>query len=197
MKKFLLLLRSENTEEENNLYIKAITEYGGEVLFACDTDTKEVLLSVLEHVEGILLPGGYTVGNWDYFLIGYAVSHHLKLLGICQGMQSMALWQSRDYLIPIGSDLHHQKEGYVHSVVLEDSRLKQILGMHSIYVNSYHYQTVKNSCCFRVVGKSYDGLIEAVENSNHIFQIGVEWHPERMLEYDSCSRKLLSYIVSC
>ena len=94
MKKFLLLLRSENTEEENNLYIKAITKYGGEVLFVCDTDTKEELLSALTQVEGVLLPGGYNVGNWDYFLIDYAVSHHLKLLGICQGMQSMALWQS-------------------------------------------------------------------------------------------------------
>lgn len=197
MKKFLLLLRSENTEEENNFYIKAITQYGGEVLLVRDTDTKEKFLTILKQVDGILLPGGNDVGNWDYFLIDYAVFHHLKLFGICQGMQSMALWKSNNSLVSIGNDLHHQKEGYVHSVEVEDSRLKQILGMGSIYVNSYHYQTVKSSKIFRVVGKSSDGLIEVIENSNHIFQIGVQWHPERMLGYDVCSRKLFSYFVSC
>ena len=80
MRKFLLLLRMENTEEENNFYIKAITQYGGEVLLVRDTDTKDELITVLEQVEGILLPGGNDVGKWDYFLIDYVVSHQLKLL---------------------------------------------------------------------------------------------------------------------
>lgn len=197
MRKFLLLLRMENTEEENNFYIKAITQYGGEVLLVRDTDTKDELITVLEQVEGILLPGGNDVGKWDYFLIDYAVSHHLKLFGICQGMQSMALWKSNRSLVFLDNDLHHQMEGYVHSVELEDSKFEEILGTHSICVNSYHYQTVENSSFFKIVGKSSDGLIEVVENSDHIFQIGVQWHPERMLEYDLCSRKLFSYFVSC
>lgn len=195
MSKFLLLLRSENTEAENKYYIRAIEEFGGEVVFARDTDSYDDVLKVLQEVCGILLPGGYDVGRLDYFLIFYAVSHQLRLLGICQGMQSMALWRSGKHLVSIGNSSHHQKEGYVHSVLLDDSRLQQILGVSQIKVNSYHYQTVLNSHYFKVVGKSSDGFIEVVEDSNQYFQIGVQWHPERMLEYDDASRKLFLEFV--
>lgn len=190
MNKFLLLLRSENTEEENRYYIQAIEKFGGKVVFVHDTDSYDYVLHILNGVFGILLPGGYDVGRLDYFLIAYAVFHQLRLLGICQGMQSMALWGTCNSLVSIGNQTHHQKEGYVHSVLLKDSRLQQILGVSQIKVNSYHYQTVFDSHCFRVVGKSSDGLIEAVEDSNQYFQIGVQWHPERMLDYDAVSRKL-------
>lgn len=107
----------------------------------------------------------------------------------------MALWGSSHQLISIGNSSHHQEEGYVHSVILENSRLQDILGIHSFYVNSYHYQKVLDSYYFRVVGTSSDGVIEAIENSNHIFQIGVQWHPERMLEYDEYSKKIFSSFV--
>ena len=195
MSKFLLLLRSENTEEENKCYIRAIEEFGGEVVFVRDTDSYDDVLKVLQEVYGILLPGGYDVGRLDYFLIFYAVSHQLRLLGICQGMQSMTLWRSDDHLVSIGNQSHHQKEGYVHSVLLDDGRLEQILGANQIKVNSYHYQSVLSSHYFRVVGKSSDGFIEAVEDSNQYFQIGVQWHPERMLDYDDVSRRLFLAFV--
>lgn len=195
MSKFLLLLRSENTDEENKCYIRAIEQFGGEVVFVRDTDSYDDVLQVLDDIVGILLPGGYDVGRLDYFLISYAVSHQLRLLGICQGMQSMALWKSNNHLVAIGGDAHHQKEGYVHSVLLDDSRLQQILGVSQIKVNSYHYQTVLSSHYFKVVGKSSDGFIEVVEDSNQYFQIGVQWHPERMLEYDDASRKLFLEFV--
>lgn len=92
MSKFLLLLRSENTDEENKCYIRAIEQFGGEVVLVRDTDSYDDVLRMLQEVCGILLPGGYDVGRLDCFLISYAVSHQLRLLGICQGMQSMALW---------------------------------------------------------------------------------------------------------
>lgn len=195
MSKFLLLLRSENTDEENKCYIRAIEQFGGEVVLVRDTDSYDDVLQVLDDIVGILLPGGYDVGRLDYFLISYAVSHQLRLLGICQGMQSMALWKSNNHLVAIGGDTHHQKEGYVHSVLLDDSRLQQILGVSQIKVNSYHYQTVLSSHYFKVVGKSSDGFIEVVEDGNQYFQIGVQWHPERMLEYDDASRKLFLEFV--
>ena len=189
------MLRSENTDEENKGYIRAIEQFGGEVVLVRDTDSYDDVLRMLQEVCGILLPGGYDVGRLDYFLIFYAVSHQLRLLGICQGMQSMALWGSDKHLVSIGSSSHHQKKDYVHSVLLDDSRLQQILGVSQIKVNSYHYQTVLSSHYFKVVGKSSDGFIEVVEDSNQCFQIGVQWHPERMLEYDDASRKLFLEFV--
>ena len=195
MAKFLLLLRSENTEEENQYYIRAIEEFNGEVVFVHDTDSYDYVLKILNGVSGILLPGGCDVGRLDYFLIEFAVSHQLRLFGICQGMQSMALWKSCNKLISIGDKSHHQKEEYAHFVLLKDSRLRQILGISQIRVNSFHYQTVLDSNHFTVIGMSSDGLVEAVEDSSQYFQIGVQWHPERMITYDDASRKVFLEFV--
>ena len=54
----------------------------------------------------------------------------------------------------------------------------------------------KNSYKFIVSGYSNDGLIEVVEGCKDIFQVGVQWHPERMLDYDVDSRKILENFVS-
>ena len=154
-----------------------------------------ILEDKLSRVDGILLTGGDDVGPIDFYLISYALENKLKLLGICQGMQSMCLYGSSLGLIPIGNDSHKRNEGYVHGVTLSDGALKEIFGNSRIMVNSHHLQTISNSHLFRVVGYSDDGLIEAIEGNNGVFQIGVQWHPERMLEYDSWSRDLLETFV--
>lgn len=195
MRKILLLLRPENTEEENCMYAQAICNFGGEVVTVCDNDKEKDIIPILEKVDGILLPGGYKVGKLDFYLISYAVKKHLRLLGICQGMQSMALWQSSDTLIEIGNLSHERSEGYAHFVLLKESRLQDILKSNKISVNSHHLQTIRNSQYFSIVGKAEDGLIEAIENTTFSFQIGVQWHPERMLSYDEYSQKLMSEFI--
>ena len=45
------------------------------------------------------------------------------------------------------------------------------------------------------MGISNDGLIEVVENKNHPFQIGVQWHPERMLNYDETSNIIFQKFI--
>lgn len=197
MKKFLLLLRLENTNRENDFYQRAIERFGGEVVTVTDDLEIEDVKNALSQVEGILLPGGDDVGRLDFYLIEYALHHHLKLLGICQGMQSMALWGSEDSLVEIGNLSHQQhEEGFVHSVLLEEGVLSSILETDKISVNSHHKQTVLNSKNFLIVGRSEDGLIEAIESKGEEFQIGVQWHPERMLEYDAFSRTLFYRFIN-
>lgn len=191
MKKILLLIRKENSEYSNMCYVNAIEEFSGEVVLIFESDSKEKIDSKLKIVDGILLPGGDDVGPWDYYLIEYAIKNKLSLLGICQGMQSMALYGTDKSLISIGNDSHKCEEGYAHDVNLKDGYLKRIYGKDKISVNSHHRQTVDLSKFFKIVGYSEDNLIEAVEG-NDSFQIGVQWHPERMLSYDSDSRKLFS-----
>lgn len=196
MKKFLLLIRKENSDYANKKYIEAIEKFGGEVVLIYDYYSIEKCLLFLKDISGILLPGGDCVGPLDFFLIEYALNNKLKLLGICQGMQSMALYGSSDKLIEIGNTNHKQDEGYIHSVKLCSSKLMDICGEETIRVNSHHLQTVNYSYCFRVVGKSDDNLIEAIESNNCLFQVGVQWHPERMLEYDVNSFKLLKEFIN-
>lgn len=190
MKKTLLLLRSENTVKENYNYIKAIERFGGEVVCLLDSASIQEAADMMKDVFGILLPGGSEVGRLDFFIIEYAMEHNIRLLGICQGMQSMALYKTDNELVGIGNMSHQQKGKYVHKVFLRDSRFKDIVGKGTLDVNSHHIHTVLDSKEFNIVGKSDDGLIEVIENSEHYFQIGVQWHPELMFEYDSTSRIL-------
>lgn len=189
MKKVCILKRIENTEEENEYYKNAIKNFGGVPLFI-DEDN----LNQLEDCQGIVLTGGFHKVNLDDYLIGYAISHNLPLLGICQGMQSMALYRTQESLEPVEN--HHQNEGYQHEVELKESNLSRMLGQNKIMVNSYHYEQVKSSKEFEIVGTSRDGVIEAIENPNHRFQIGVQWHPERMISYDTSSIKLFKEFIN-
>ena len=111
-------------------------------------------------------------------------------------MQSMALYGSNDKLIPINNSSHNSDKKYVHSVYLKPGKLMRLLDKDKLLVNSHHLQTVKNSYKFIVSGYSNDGLIEVVEGCRDTFQVGVQWHPERMLDYDVDSRKILEEFVS-
>lgn len=194
--KIAVLIRKENSDLANEYYIKGIERFSGEVVLIKDSyDIKEVE-SLLKDVNGILLTGGDEVGPLDFYLIEYAINNNLKLLGICQGMQSIALYGSNDELIPINNSSHSSDEKYVHSVYLKPGKLMRLLGKDKLLVNSHHFQTVKNSYKFIISGYSNDGLIEVVEGCGDIFRIGVQWHPERMLDYDVDSRKILEEFVS-
>lgn len=77
-----------------------------------------------------------------------------------------------------------QIEKAKHDVLLDDSLLYKIYGQSIISVPSLHNFAVKNdifddSSIFKVVGKSPDGVIEAIEavDENH-FMVGVQFHPE-------------------
>jgi len=48
---------------------------------------------------------------------------------------------------------------------------------------------------FRAAARSPDGIIEAIERTDHPFFVGVHWHPERMAE-SQITRKLLRAFVA-
>ena len=86
--------------------------------------------------------------------------------------------------------MRKKKQDYAHSVNISPSSfLYQIVGKKQIEVNSFHQFTVIDPK-LDVVGTSPDGLIEAIEDKTHPFFIGVQWHPESILEYDIVSQQL-------
>lgn len=175
MKIVAVLNRMENSKEIDSYYLNAIKEFGGIPLLINESN-----IELLKLCGGILITGGDNKGSLDDYLIKYALDKNLPLLGICQGMQSMALYGTDNQLINV--DNHYKKN---HSVILNDSRLKSIIGKDCVIVNSFHHSKVISSKIFDIVGVSQDGVVEAIENKNHPFQIGVEWHPERMIDDDT------------
>ena len=86
----------------------------------------------------------------------------------------------------------------VHQVRIKpDSLLAQIVGKAPLGVNSTHHQAVdKVAEGFLVSADTEEGIVEAVESANAKFVLGVQWHPERLIE-DSRSQKLFQGIVEC
>ena len=71
-----------------------------------------------------------------------------------------------------------------HSVeVKEGSRLHGMFGKEELGVNSFHHQAVKD-LGEGLVARAWapDGVIEAMELPGDAFVLGVQWHPERMID---------------
>ena len=61
------------------------------------------------------------------------------------------------------------------------SRLGGILRRGEVEVNSLHHQAIARvGRGFLVSAQAPDGVIEAIESENGLFQLGVQWHPEKM-----------------
>ena len=145
--------------------------------------------------------------EYDMGLIKEAVKQNKPILAICRGMQVMnALYGGTLYQdIPSQYETNIQharvKEGVeiYHTVTLkEDSHLARILGCYEdIKVNSSHHQSVKDLAeGFKIVGKSQDGIVEAMENADGTI-ICVQWHPERMQEEEKYRKLFVDFIEMC
>ncbi|MEK7242111.1 MAG: gamma-glutamyl-gamma-aminobutyrate hydrolase family protein, partial [Planctomycetota bacterium] len=61
-----------------------------------------------------------------------------------------------------------------------------------LMVNSSHHQAIDRlGKGLKVSATAEDGIVEAVEGIRHSLVMGVQWHPERMLE-DSTQRRLFT-----
>ncbi len=131
--------------------------------------------------------------EFEIKLFKKAALKNIPMLGLCRGAQVMNVAAGGS----LYQDIYVQKDGtrghmpkfesarYPHHSVriMKDSTLYNILQMEEIRVNSYHHQAVKETGQgFKVAALSKDGIIEAIESVNHSFILGVQWHPEIMIE---------------
>lgn len=165
-------------------------------------NTKEIkeLEKVLKFCDGFILPGGDTWYCLDEIVIEYAIKYDKPLLAICLGMQALSkVLNSKtknvyDNTIKNDTFINHYlpDEDYVHEVVIDkNSKFFSILKEEKIKVNSRHnYHIPPFLSANYISARSLDGLIEGVEVKNKKFIIGVQWHPETILEKDINARKI-------
>lgn len=153
---------------------------------------------MVNNVDGVICQGGDDFYEYDTTIIKYCYNINKPLLGICLGMQTMScVFDGK--MAEVGNNSHKQKGvDYVHEVFLdENSLLKKIFEEKIIKTNSRH-RTKVISTNLKVVGYSDDNVIEAVEDASKKFFIGVQWHPESMIEYDILMNRLFNYFIqSC
>ncbi|HBH3045628.1 TPA: gamma-glutamyl-gamma-aminobutyrate hydrolase family protein, partial [Clostridioides difficile] len=80
--------------------------------------------------------------------------------------------------------------------VKEGSILEGILGKQ-LLTNSYHHQSVNQlGKGLKAIAYSKDGIIEAIEKEDENFVVGVQWHPEMMVDYCNKMEKLFKYFIN-
>ena len=183
-------------------YVHAVHACGGRAVLVTPDDPDP---EVLAGLDGVAFTGGGDIDPARYgerphpttkvrperdaaemMLLHAAIDQRLPILGICRGMQLMAVgYGGRLYQhLPdvLGHDNHRPVDGPKfgqHAVRLRPgSRAAEVLG-DALVVNSFHHQGVADPG--RLVPSGWcleDDLIEVVEDPSLPFALGVQWHPE-------------------
>ena len=187
-------------------YYKSIVRAGGVPVIIPPLSDTEVIINTLERLDALVLSGGAdydphyageepwpTLGTIneerdlpELFITQLAYNRQLPILGICRGIQTLAMalgGHVRQDISDIQGHNHSQEEDRnvtTHSVTIEpDSTLYKIYSepsfplspegaRGSLPVNSFHHQAVdETGPRFRVIARSDDGIIEAMESTEY------------------------------
>jgi len=142
----------------------------------------------------------------DFALLQHADQARLPVLGICFGAQSLNVFRGgtlvQDIPSVVSSPVFHDdygdpKQPARHVVrIHEGSALSRLAGSEVVEVNSFHHQSVGLvGANLRSVATAPDGVIEAIEDVNGRFVVGVQWHPERAFQEDAFAKALFTAFV--
>ncbi|HZJ82813.1 MAG TPA: gamma-glutamyl-gamma-aminobutyrate hydrolase family protein [Clostridia bacterium] len=137
-----------------------------------------------------------------------SMDRDIPILGVCRGVQVMNIamggtiyqdtasqWkgssplQKHSQLAPLWYGSHKVK-------LIQDSKLRSIMMVDTLWTNSFHHQAIKEIAhSFHVTATCGDGIIEGIESPQHRFALGVQWHPEKMWEKDPSMLQLFRALV--
>lgn len=129
----------------------------------------------------------------EFRLARHALRNDLPILGICRGSQLLNVIYGGtlygDVQEEKQSGLKHINPGehyddYRHAVrIVAGTPLEEWYRRPSLKVNSYHHQGVRRlGGHLKPMAHAEDGLVEAFYDPRHRFVVGLQFHPERMLE---------------
>ena len=141
-------------------------------------------------------------------LLRWAIDQKMPILGICRGIQMLNVAAGGTLYQDIRAQVHgalpHAHvpgEPYnrlTHTIEVDpQSRLARALGATRIEVNSLHHQSIKQVAPgWRVVARAPDGIAEGIESLNGHFALGVQFHPEWLIDDDARMMRLFQELVN-
>ncbi len=197
-------------------YYHQVVQAGGVPMIIPPIDKEDIIAETLQHIDALILTGGADIDpRWmgeepnellgnvneerdlpELLMARMAYNRSMPVLGICRGMQTLAIamgghvaqdismtacWQKEK---GINHSQEEPREEKTHEVRIEKkSTLYNIYAQEQLMVNSFHHQVVDDcGTAFRPVAWSADGLVEAMESADGQPMMGVQWHPEWLAE---------------
>lgn len=191
-------------------YTKGVIEGGGIPIVIPTTGDIEIIKEQLNLIDGLILSGGPDINPIYYGedfkekigvisperddneikILKEFLKTEKPILGICRGHQLLnvyfggTLYQDLSYFEM--EPLKHRQDLYpeleIHNVAIEKNSILEKLYGESIRTNSFHHQAInKLGEGFKVIARSSDGIVEAIEKIDHKFCLGIQWHPEMMV----------------
>ena len=207
-------------------YRRSLEVSRGQPVILAPWTPRPTLRQLYDTLDGVLLPGGAGIAwlwrqhhrssgtpsrpreSWselesaDLQLARWALADRRPILGICRGIQMMAL--AVDGRLDRAVPGHRLEDAYpAHEIdVAPDSRLREILGARRMPVNSRHYRAVLSlppeSGLLPTAWAVGDGVVEGLEARDGVFAVGVQFHPENLVDVDAASRRLFErFVAAC
>ena len=201
-------------------YAAAVERAGGLPLALPPLASRAFLADALARIDGVLFSGGddfdtERIGlgpchpaakpvpaakqDFDFRLVRELLARGIPTLGICYGMQLLALAEGGGLYQHLPDDrpgAQSHTDSARHGVaVAEGTKLHGLLEVASLTVISRHHQAVSDAPApWSVSARDDEGLIEAIEHTNHPFALGVQWHPE-LAEAEGVEERLFHGLV--
>ena len=215
----------DNKQFVTDAYIQAVKSSGGLPIVLPLVKSKTVIQEYVSLCDGFLFCGGgditpllfgqepnYGIGSTDITLdlfqirlMKEIIKDEKPVLAICRGMQILnvacggTIYQDLNQL-DMETINHMQtslsRRDISHKVFFTPkTRLHRMFGDFA-YTNSFHHQAIDRLGSGLIIsGATGDNIIEAIELPSHTFTVGVQWHPESMLETASNMKQLFHALI--
>ncbi len=176
-----------------------------------------MVAEVVAGFDGLLTPGGRFASPADWYLgeapdnpasdrapvdralVSGFVAAGKPVLGICAGMQTLAGLAGCRFKSGLDVEAHDGAD-VVHPVtVVPGTRLHGLVCRPRMIVNSLHREAVATlGKGVRASAHAPDGVIEAIELTDHPFAIGLQWHQELFAGTDHPGARVFEgFVAAC
>lgn len=193
---------------------------GGIVNINIDENSKDQVERAISFAKGVIIAGGddfdpslygsdntedvedfdREIDEKELDILDTAIKQGKPILGICRGMQLINIYYGgslyEDIKKQYSNEVNHRNDDKTfayHNVHIEDgTKLDKIVRDADIEVNSYHHEGIKELGDGLVVAaRSDDGLVEAIEDPNYPFLLGLQWHVESSTGDSTYNEKII------
>jgi putative glutamine amidotransferase len=185
-------------------YAAAVEETGGVPLLLPPVGRSGAADTLVARLDGLVVSGGADVeparygadphprtagwradrDAWESALLDAADAIGLPVLGVCRGMQVMAVHAGGALEQHVPDRVEHEQHspggpefGAITVTTTPGTRLAGLVG-DRLAVNCHHHQSVRTHPGYAAVAHAEDGTLEAMEAPGDRFVVGVQWHPE-------------------